>query len=251
MDTEVKALIVEDEKKVSEALEDLISMVKPSVKTVGVATNVDEAISAINEKKPDLVFMDIQLDDEISFQILRRISKPEFEIIFITAYSNYAIDAFEFSAVDYLLKPVDPDRLANAIENALLRIKSKQLPSKIDVLLDNLSSGKTKKLVLTTMDFVHVVDISTIIKCQSSVNYTIFYIQNEKEIVVSKTLKEFDEQLSPHGFFRSHKSWLINMNFVKGYNKKGGGGAIMEDGSEVPVALPKKEEFMEKLKNFF
>ncbi len=250
MRIEVNVLIVEDEQKASEALEDLIKMVMPGVHILPTASTVEQAIEAIKQSEPQLVFLDIQLGEEESFQILRRISNQAFEIIFVTAYSDYAVEAFKFSAVDYLLKPIDPDRLSQAMEEAVDRIKTKQRPKKIDALLDNLATKQPKKLVLTTLDFVHVVDINNIIKCQSSVNYTIFYIRGEKEILVSKTLKEFDEQLTPHGFFRAHKSWLINMNYVKGYNKKEG-GAILEDGGEVPVSTAKKEDFMEALKSYF
>ena len=250
MHMEVKVLIVEDEQKASEALEDLIKMVSKKVQILPTVPNVEEAIDAITRLEPQLVILDIQLGEEESFDILSNIPHQNFEIIFVTAYSHYAVEAFKFSAIDYLLKPIDPDRLSNAMEEAIGRIKTKQRPQKIDTLLDNLAAKQPKKLVLTTMDFVHVVDINTIVKCQSSVNYTIFYIDGAREIVVSKTLKEFDEQLSSYGFFRAHKSWLINMNFVKGYNKKDG-GAILEDGSEVPVSLAKKEEFLEALRRFF
>ncbi|MEQ9298785.1 MAG: LytTR family DNA-binding domain-containing protein [Cyclobacteriaceae bacterium] len=251
MATEVKALIVEDEVKAREALEDLIKMVRPDVKVIGVAVTVVEAISSIQKLSPDLIFLDIQLGNEHSFEILRRIPNGEFQVIFITAYSNYAVEAFKFSAVDYLLKPVDPLRLESAIAEAVSRMMKGRAAGNLHVLLENLQpANRPKKIVLSTMDFVHVVDTQTIIKCHSLINYTVFHLIGGKEIMVSKTLKEYDELLSPNGFFRAHKSWLINMNYVTGYNRKDG-GAILEDGSEVPVAIAKKEEFMDVLRSFF
>ncbi len=250
--TEIKAVIVEDEIKAREALEDLIDMVSPFVKVIGYAASVDSAICQLNELKPQLVFLDIQLGSEKSFEILRQLPDSPLEIIFITAYSDHAVEAFKFSAVDYLLKPVNPERLSNAIDKARERLANGRSTMNVSALLDNLKTlNKPKKIVLSTLDYVHVVDIQHIIKCQSSVNYTVFHLHDGKEIVVSKTLKEFDEQLSPYGFYRTHKSWLINLNFVSGYNRRDGGMAVMEDGSEIPVSISRKEDFMEILRAYF
>lgn len=252
MPIEVRSLIVEDEINAREALEDLISMVCPEVRVAGYADSVDSAIRQIETLNPNLIFLDIQLGNEKSFEVLKSLPNITAQIIFITAYSDHAIEAFKFSAVDYLLKPINPERLSKAINQAKLRIEENENTFNPDTLLENLQSlNKPKKIVLSTLEYVHVVDIQHIIKCQSSINYTVFHTKEGKEIVVSKTLKEFDQQLSPHGFFRTHKSWLINLNFVKGYNKKEGGTAVMEDGSEVPVSHSRKEGFMERLKDFF
>lgn len=250
--TEIQSIIVEDEIKAKEALEDLISMVSSSVKVVGSASSVEEAIALINKLKPQLVFLDIQLGNESSFEILRQLVDVPLKVIFITAYSDYAVEAFKFSAVDYLLKPVNPEHLSHAIDKVKRELEQRKPTLNMNALFDNLKSlNKPKKIVLSTLDYVHVVDIQHIVKCQSSINYTVFHLQDGKEIVVSKTLKEFDEQLSPYGFFRTHKSWLINLSFVSGYNRKEGGTAVMEDGSEIPVSISRKEEFMEVLKGFF
>lgn len=253
MQTEIKAIIVEDERLASEALEDLIRLVSSRVKVICSVESVSGAIESIQKHRPPLIFMDIQLGDEKSFKVLEDLPDRSCEVIFVTAYNTYAIEAFQFSAVDYLLKPINPDRLEEAIERAVKRIDEGKEVSKLDVLVENLKSTdrKPKKIVLSTLEFVHFVDIQTIVKCHSSINYTTFHLTDGKEILVSKTLKEYDEQLSPHGFFRTHKSWLINMSFVKGYNRKEGGGVMLEDGSEVPVSLARKEEFMDALKSFF
>lgn len=249
MPPSVTALIVEDEKKASEALEDLLEMVCPDVEVIATSDSVSKAIDDISTHTPDLVFLDIQLGEQKSFEILEELPKELFQVIFVTAYNEYAVEAFSFSAIDYLLKPVNPERLKVAVEKALVRIDEGKAIETLDVLLDNLKSEKRpKKIVLSTMEFVHVVDIENIIKCQSSANYTIFHLKSGKEIMISKTLKEYEEQLNGYGFFRVHKSWLINVDYVKGYDRKDGGFAIMNDGSEVPVSPTKKEDLMILLK---
>ncbi len=249
MQNSIKTIIVEDEKRARQALEDLIQMVGSDIEVVAAASSVNEAIKAIEIHSPDLLFLDIQLGEERSFRIFHSLKEYDFHVIFVTAYDEYAVKAFQFSAIDYLLKPINPDRLKEAIDKVRKRVKSGSAMEELEVLMYNLQSKETrsKRIVLSTQDFIHVVDLKRIVWCQSSVNYTRFKLEDGQEILIAKTLKEYEEQLTPYGFLRVHKSWLINMEKVAGFNRKDGGFAKMDDGKEIPVSPNKKEEFMRLL----
>ncbi|MEO9483929.1 MAG: LytTR family DNA-binding domain-containing protein [Ekhidna sp.] len=241
-----RALIVEDEKKARNLLGKLISSECPDLEIIDEAESVQEAIEKIKASKPDIIFLDIQLGEERSFSILKEINHAEHKIIFVTAFEQYAVDAFRFSAVDYILKPVDPDLLVGAVERATQQLEDEDLKSNLDVLVHNLSEDdrKHKKLVLSTMDMVHLVELNEIIWCQSEGNYTNFGLINGNTLLISKTLKEYDAQLSGYGFMRVHKSYLVNLDHLSAFHKKEGGFLIMSDGAKIPVAVRKKEEFM-------
>lgn len=242
----ITALIIEDEESTKDALVKLILKFCPEVELIGWAKNVDQAVDEIETKKPSLLFMDIQLGEQLSFEILEKVDTSTLDVIFTTAYDQFAVDAFRLSAVDYLLKPINPHQLVEAVSKVIKKKKENQAFRSLDVLLNNLSSDerRNKKIVLSTTDMMHIVEIDTIVKCQSSGNYTIFYFADKKDLLISRTLKEFDDQLSSQGFFRIHRSWLINASFIVGYDKREGGCVVMKDQSRLPVSPNKKEELL-------
>jgi two-component system LytT family response regulator len=254
----IKAYIIDDESSATEALIGKIKLFCPEVKIIGTSENYDQAILGLNEHCPEIIFLDIHLADRSGFDLVEAIHsdksfenyKPE--IIFITAHDEYAIRAIKISALDYLLKPIDPEELVSAIRKYQEKkgLKS-NMDANFDILLDNLrmSTENPRKIVIPSNDGMHVVKIADIIRCESNSNYTIFIIGNNKRLIASRTLKDFDQMLSPYYFERIHKSHLINLNFVKKYVPSDGGYVLMEDGSTIPVANRKKDRLITLLRS--
>ena len=247
----IRTVIVEDEPSASQNLINLLNQISAEVVIVGISRSVEEGLESINRLKPDLVLLDIQLGSGSSFELLEKVGRQDFQFVFITAYSEYAVRAFQFSAVDYILKPINPERLKEALAKVSEQRRIAERSSMLSVLMDNLSNNQARpnKIVLSTADMVHVVELESIIKCQSSINYTMFYLTNGKELIISRTLKEFDEQLSGNGFFRVHRSWLINEQHIIGYDKREGGYVVMSDQSKLPVSPKKREELISLIKS--
>lgn len=178
--------------------------------------------------------------------MLKKLDKLNFKIIFITAYEEFAINAFEFAAIDYLLKPIDPDALIKAINKAIYTIQA-ELSLKLNTLLSNISSGNDadKKLILRTSNNIHIIKVNSIIHLESDQNYTLFFINDGRKIVVSKTLRAYDDLLSKQGFFRVHKSHLINLKQVSRFEKANGSTVVMTNESRIPVASRKRESLLE------
>jgi two-component system LytT family response regulator len=247
----IRAVIVEDEKKSQEALIALLSRHCKQVDVIGVAEGVREALDLIPEKNPDVIFLDIQMPDGSGFKLLELLDKHNFEVVFVTAYDQYAIKAIKYSALDYLLKPVIPEDLIRAVEKVETRKQTLRLNQNIKVLLENLRSSREKpsKIVLNTAEQIHVVDIDTIIRCESDNYYTRFFFTNNKTLLISRTLKENEELLSEYGFIRPHKSHLVNLKYIKGYSKVDQGQILMTDGTLIPVSRRKREKVVEIITN--
>lgn len=250
----IQVLIVDDEENSRETLRGKIGLFCPEVEIVGEAAAVAEAIEKIKSVQPDALFLDIKLAGESGFDILDAISKDDTlnpEIVFITAHDEFAVRAIKFSALDYLLKPIDPEELVKAIRKIEARKGLPKNATNLNVLVENIrqASDSPKKIVIPTSDGMHVIKISDIIRLESSSNYTTFYLNNEKSLLASKTLKEFDNMLANYNFNRIHKSHLVNMNYLKRYVQTDGGYLILEDGSRIPVANRKKEQLLTILKN--
>lgn len=246
----MRVIIVEDETPTRDFIKSVLSR-DTRAELVGEAGTVSEALSVIHDKKPDVVLLDIQLGDETSFDLIKQLGAISFKIIFITAYEEFAVKAFRLSAMDYLLKPLHPDELLQTLDKAYNLLEKEGLNEKLNVLLDNLAnpSKDAKKIILKTSESYHVINSQDIIRCESDRNYTNFYIRNTKPLLVSKTLKEYEELLSGYGFFRAHQSHLVNLNYITRYDKRDGGYIVMSDGSSVPVSPLKKEQLMAQLEN--
>lgn len=244
-----KVLIIDDENRTRQLIANMINSFGLEVETIPEGENVESGIQAIEKHHPDIVFLDIQMPDGTGFDVLRSIEDKNFVVIFITAHEEFAIKAIKFSALDYLLKPVDPTELEAALKKAIIAVQENQEGVQYEALQKNINPHEKRRLVLKTQESVHVVDLDDIIRCEADRNYTSFYLTNNKKILVSKTLKEYETLLSGHNFLRVQQSHLININYVDRYDKKNGGAVVMKDGSEVPLSPAKREVFFQTLEN--
>ena len=241
----IRTVIIDDEKNASELVANMLEIYCSNVEVVGVADAVKSGYELLKELEPDLVFLDVQMGDGTGFDLLKHFDLIPFKVIFVTAYQEYAINAFRYSAIDYLLKPIAPDHLINAVEKAEKAIRSDDPALDLSVLLNNLSQlpQKKKKIVLKTTERMYVVNIEEITRCESDGSYTNIYLADGSRIMVSRLLKEFDELFSQDGFIRVHKSHLVNIEFLS-FFKKTENSIVMKDESVVPVSTRKKEELI-------
>lgn len=244
-----KVLIIDDENRTRELIAKMIDSFGLDVKAIPEGENVQSGIEAIQKNQPDIVFIDIQMPDGTGFDVLRSIENKNFEVIFITAHEEFAIKAIKFSALDYLLKPVDTNELRSALEKALVRLADNAEPHQFEALQKNILPNEKRRLVLKTQESVHVVELDQIIRCEADRNYTSFFLRDDKKILVSKTLKEYEILLTGYNFLRVQQSHLININYVDRYDKKNGGAVVMKNGAEVPLSPAKRELFFKKLEN--
>jgi two-component system LytT family response regulator len=241
----IKAVIIDDVEKARSALKSDIKTYCPNVQIIGEADGVESGLQLINSVTPDVIFLDIRMADGSGFDLIAKIRQQgsiPFQIIFTTAYDEYAIKAFKFSAIDYLLKPVDHEDLIQAVQKINVKDVQSSLKENIELLLESMQVIKTsnKRIALNSVDKVQVVNVDDIIQCESQKNYTLFYLTNKKQVLVTRTLKEFEDMLESDNFLRVHHSHLINVKHLKEYIKTDGGYAIMSDGSQVPVSVRKK-----------
>ena len=245
-----KAAIIEDETLYSDMVYRLLTDFFPEIHVEGIADNVTDGIKLIENHAPDLVFMDIELKDGNSFHLLRQLRTTNFQLIFITAFNEYAITAFKFSAIDYLLKPVNPFEFQAAVERALENLSRKSYQH-FHTMLENLSdSSSDKKLVLKTLEKIHIISVNEIVHCQADNCYTTFYLESGESILVSRGIREFEEMLTRYGFFKPHQSYLINLKFLRKVDKTDGGFLILSNNSKIPLSTRKKMELMEILKKY-
>jgi two-component system LytT family response regulator len=244
----LRTVIIEDEDQKRLALRQMLAEIRPDVEILDEAADIKTGKAIIEKNSPDLVFLDIALPDGTGFDLLESFPLINFKVIFITAYQEYAVKAFKFSAVDYLLKPVSAEELLNAIEK-VEHILTAEYSLKLNTLLNNhRSTNKNdKRIILKTMDKIHVVRIKEIVRCQSDGSYCHFFLFDESRITVSKPLKEYDNLLTESGFFRVHKSHLINLQLINRFDKSEGGYVIMKVGEKVPVSHYRKDALLEHL----
>jgi two-component system LytT family response regulator len=244
-----KVLIIDDEKRTRDLIAKMIETFGFDLTVISEGETMDTAIQAIQNHQPDILFIDIQMPDGTGFDVLKQVEDKSFEVIFITAHEEFAIQAIKFSALDYLLKPVDPLELKEAVEKAIKAVNIKKIDSQIDALQNNILPHQKKRLVLKTHESVFIVELHDIIRCEADKNYTSFFINGGKKIIVSKTLKDYETLLVGHNFMRIQQSHLINIDFIERYDKANGGFVIMKDGSEVPLSSAKREAFFNILEN--
>lgn len=246
----IKAVVIDDEKRSRDTLSGLLrKYCSEDVDVIAEADGFITGLETIRTMSPDVIFLDIQMPDGSGFKMLEELDEINFEVIFTTAYDQFAIKAIRYSALDYLLKPIIPAELKNAVDKVKQKKSDGTINKHIKVLLDNIKEkgATSKRIVLSTSEGMHVIDIKDIIRCESDDYYTRFFIRDRKPIMVSKTLKENEELLSEYGFIRPHKSHLINIQFVKSYLKNDGGYILLQDGTSVPVSRRKKEKILQEL----
>lgn len=244
-----KALVIDDENRTRELIVKMINSFGFDIEAKQGGDNVQTGINSIEEEQPDLVFLDIQMPDGTGFDVLKGLQTRNFEVIFITAHEEFAIKAIKFSALDYILKPIDQSELMAAVEKAIKTIDEKKEESQFEALQHNINPNHKRRLVLKTQESVHVVDLENIIRCEADRNYTSFFLNGGKKILVSKTLKEYETLLTGYNFLRVQQSHLINLDYVDRYDKGDGGSVVMKDGSEVPLSPAKREIFFKILEN--
>lgn len=244
----IKTIIIDDENHNLENLQRLIKNNCPTIQVIATASSVEEGLKVVLKYEPDLVFLDIEMPNKNGFDMLESITNINFQVIFVTAYNQYALRAIKSCALDYLMKPVAIPELKTAVSRVARIVSNKRENQKLKVLVDNLRHiNQAQKIALPTAEELHFVLISDIVRCKSENNYTKFYLINGSSILVSRTLKEWDDLLSSQEFIRTHQSHLVNSNHVKSYVKKDGGYILMNDGSLVSVSRHKKEQTLNRL----
>lgn len=242
----MNAVIIDDITLARVGLRADIEASLPDIKIIGEADGVVSGIKLIKEKSPDIIFLDIEMGDGIGFDILDILPDQNAKVIFVTASNNFAIKAFRYAAIDYLLKPVDVDELVEAVN----KLKNKQTIARDQLSVFKKAMDKDEKhekLILHTHEEIRVVNISDIIRCEAMSNYTKIYIKDQKSVLITNTLKEYDQILSSNGFIRTHQSHLVNGNFIHAYIKSEGGYILMKDDSHVPVSVRKKPEVIQQI----
>lgn len=249
MDEKTRTVIVDDEKTNILTLKNLLDKYFPEIAIIGIANNVSEGVDIINETKPDLLFLDISMPDGDGFDLLAKVSFRSFEVIFTTAHDQYALKAFDYSAIHYLLKPIEFSELSTAI-NRYNQVKAKgTLSARLSVLKDNLHNS-VQKIIVPSLEGLNIILVDDIIRLEASDVYTIFYLTNKRTLVASKPLNSFEKILADKPFSRIHAKHLVNLNFIQRYVKGKGGSIVLEDGQEIDVSVRKKNDFLLQLKEY-
>lgn len=244
----MRIVLVDDDASIRDNMKTLLSIYAKDCEVIAEASGVKEGVECLKINKPDLLLLDVEMQDGTGFDLLSIYGKLDFNVIFITGHNAYAIKAFKYSAIDYILKPVDPEELQAALKKA----KSAQSFEEQNLGVSNLVENREKadldkKIVLKDTETVYLVSTKDIIRCESEANYTKFYLVDGRKLTISKTLKEYDKLFQDQAFFRAHQSHLINLHHFDRYEKREGGTLIMKDGSSLPVAVRKKEALMQAL----
>ena len=237
------ALIIDDEASARSTLRELLTQKCPTIKIIGEANGVAKGIAAITSLRPEVVFLDVRMKDGTGFDLLEEFLAPDFEIIMTTAYEEFALKAFVYNAIHYLLKPIDPQVLVKAVER-LKQKKNANSSEQISSLLENFRTKEIKRITLSTEAGYNFVQLENIIRLEAFQGYTTFYLKGGDKVVVSNTIKTYEDILSRDMFFRVDRSHIVNCQHVKKILREDGGYAVMSDGSKVPIARRRKDEFM-------
>jgi two-component system LytT family response regulator len=244
-----KTVIIEDEESSLYVLQDMISQLAPNLNVQGTASHLESAVQLIKDNTPDLVFLDVRIGDGTGFDLLEKLSDRNFELIFVTAYDTYALEAFRFAAIDYLLKPIGMNEFEEAVKRAEKRITEKKGYDTIGTLLHNLAqkSEQHKKINIATLNGYEFVELRDIVWCKSDGAYTIFYLADKSKIASARNLGYYEPLLSNNNFCRIHNSVIINMQLIKSYVKGKGGHIVMSDGAELEISQRRKGDFLGRL----
>ena len=248
----IRCILIDDESNSLEMMEWLLKTYCPQVKIEAMCNTASKGIEAINQYKPDLVFLDIEMPHMNGFDMLEQFDKLFFDVVFCTAYDQFAIRAFRYSALNYLLKPVDPDDLKETIRR-LEEKKSTPSREQIELLLQNMQQAvkpTLQRIALTANDGMIFVSTEDILYCQAESNYTSVVLKGGKKILVSKVLKDIDETLAGKDFFRVHNSFLINLNHINRFVRGEGGYVVMDDGATIGISRSRRQDFMEQFSKF-
>jgi two-component system LytT family response regulator len=247
----IRVILVDDEHQSRKTLQSFLQDYCPHVEIIGEADSVLSGYKLLQQESPDAIFLDIQMNDGTGFDLLNKIPNPSFQVIFTTAFDDFAIKAFQYNAVDYLLKPIDVDELMRSVKKIKPHDNGSAFQEQLTNLLETNKTGKFDKIVLSTNNGLHFLELNEIIRLQSEANYTTFYLLEGKRIVVAKTLKSFEELLVGENFFRPHQSHIINLKHVEKILKEDGGYLLMKDDYKIPISRSKKELFMNLVKDRF
>jgi two-component system, LytTR family, response regulator len=252
MNKKLKTVIIDDEHDAVNFISSIIGEYCPSLEVVGKAHNVLEGVAVITDKKPDLVFLDIEMPNGTGFDLLSHFPEKDFDVVFITAFNHYAIKAIKFSAVDYILKPININEFIEAV-NKVVQKRNEKSPASDEsfrMLMENLKSSHPTRLAIPTSDGMEYLNPKDIIRIEADRSYSWFHITGNRKILVSKHLKEFQDLLSDRYFFRSHNSHLINLKYVKKFIRKEGGYIEMLDGEQIPISRNRKDLFLIHMSRF-
>lgn len=246
---DIKAIIIDDEERARNTLSSLLLDYCPEIQVEATCSNVPDGVIAINKHKPDVVFLDIEMPDYNGFELLGFFREIDFDIIFVTAYSEYAIKAFEISAVDYILKPIDIDQLKNSVEKLKQKKLHSQMQEQIELLKESYKGSDIRKIALSMSDGLTFVEIADIILLEADGAYVTFYLKNGQKLLVSKKLKFYEDILSNRSFFfRTHRSYFINVNYIKKYSRSEN-AILMDNDFTVSISRDRKQEFETLLKD--
>ncbi|WP_448518342.1 LytR/AlgR family response regulator transcription factor [Rhodoflexus sp.] len=242
-------ITIDDDKQQRDFVKNIIGRFCPQAIFAGEAENIQKGRELIEATHPDLVLLDIDMPDGTGFDLLQQLQSIDFHLIFITAFDTYALQAFRVSALDYLLKPTDPEELVATFNKAAETIRSQQLQQQLSVMMQYLQAGNAtaRRLVLKDMDAIHIVETAEIVYLQAEDNYTNFFLSNGQKMMVAKTLKEYEQLLEKQGFFRCHKSYLFNLAYLKRIEKSDAGAVVLKDGTELPLAIRRREVLLKVL----
>jgi len=247
----ISCVIIDDEAKNIKLLQKMLEIHCPDIKILATDTDAKNGVQLIEQLQPQLVFLDIEMPHLNGFELLKKLEPADFEVIFVTAFSHYAVEAFEHRVTGYITKPVNTDKLVAAVNTAAKRIEAKNINKNLFSLLEqNTQKAEPEKIPLSTSNGLIFVKLSDIMYCESSGNYTNFYLCEDKKIMVSRQLGEYEKLLPETNFIRIHDKYIINLSYIKEYIKGSGGDVVLENGKELPLATRRKEEFLSRFEKW-
>lgn len=249
--TDINCILIDDEQQNLKLLQNMLEMHCRQVKVLGASNCAKDGLAMIEELQPQLIFLDVEMPHMNGFDLLKKLEPVSFEVIFVTAYSHYAVEAFEHHAAGYITKPVNTEKLVSAVQAAIKRVEERSINKNLFSLLEqNTRQAAPDKIPLSTTNGLLFVKIADIMYCESSGNYTHFYLNDDKKIVVSRQLGEYEKLLPDNNFTRIHDKYIINLSYIKEYIKGSGGEVVLENGKEIPVAARRKEDFLARFEKW-